>query len=651
MIQDWKKKPLTQCMKLMFIGIGNLLMITNAIGRLPAYDNQAICPTGMVSDSFANLDYSKLTPNADPASPNINQTIVGIKNESYLVVSNQLTAVGRPGDPDLYNSVTVEGKGMFMLYQNFRTKTDSRTVYYEFKNGLTNQPMPINNFSFSLFDVDTLLNSNSNIFGYFDTVKVKGKTADGRTIFPRTTYQGTITSSQPFKQTITNQTVECKTNELDGKCQVALTFDQPIVGFEVEYTNDQAHSYATDHNDATLIGNPAAQFIYIRFDSYCYPKQPRLTLMKKLGGNRINNTDQFTVQIKQGDTVVNNVTKSTTEGTGSTVTTGTGTTGSYKIDPTRTYKLTEAPAGTTDLSNYQATYECKNLANNQTITSLDPNNIKLNFGDEWECTVTNTPASLSISGTVFHDMGISSNSDTQYNGIFDKIGSSQESGIAGATVKLINCDTKSVIDSITTPSSGYFEFNFPANSPKLAGLNKVCLVETNASGYSNDTTTNNLTVNLSGIKTYPDNNFGDANKPLLALEKYQKITPCTGVSDLSTFTDFTKNPLGKSLSNPNLPEVTNGDCIAYKIVATNLSNIPLSSIIISDPLFKNNERISKLTANPKPKLCFGSSCTETMASDSVGDGQNGTVKTNPFNLSKKSTGILYFNTKYEKNIN
>ena len=30
-----------------------------------------------------------------------------------------------------------------------------------------------------------------------------------------------------------------------------------------------------------------------------------------------------------------------------------------KIDPTKTYVLTEAASGTTDLSKYQATYECK----------------------------------------------------------------------------------------------------------------------------------------------------------------------------------------------------------------------------------------------------------------------------------------------------
>ncbi len=646
MIRMWKQKPLISYINLLLIGTSSLFFsqFAKAAPALPAYHHQVVCPAGMVADTFANLDYSKLTPNSDPADPRQNQAIAGIKDESYLVVSNSLSTPTRLGDPDLYNATTVESQGMFMLFQNFYTKNDSRTVFYEFKNGLNNQPMPINNFSFSLFDVDTLLNSSGTTFGYYDEVIVKGKTASGQLITPRAVYSGgTMTSASPFSQTITDQTVDCRTGELDGRCQVSLTFDQPIVGFNIEYGNVKKYTYATDAgNDSFMFNNPAPQFIYIRFDSYCYPLQPRLTLTKLLAGNRVNNSDQFTVQIKQAGTVVNNTQNSTTQGTGATVTTGTGTTGVYKIDPNKTYQLTEVGAGTTNLDNYSASYECRN-ADGSLISTLDPNNIRLNYGDNWTCTVTNAPPGYTFSGTVFHDNGTSS--ATKYNGIFD----SGEAGISGATVKLTNCATNAVIDSVTTSTTGQFEFSYPANSQKLTGVNEVCLVETNASGYTNDTTTNTIRIPLTGVKNYSNNNFGDIKEPLLQLEKFQAIVPCEGEADLSKFDNvFTKNALGKSSSNPNGTEVAGNSCIAYKIVATNLANIPLNQVIISDPLLNSSSVSSKLNANPSPRLHTATGHTDSMASDSIQDNQTGTIKTRPFNLSKGEKATLYFNTKYEK---
>src|SRR5690606_10967377 len=101
--------------------------------------------------------------------------------------------------------------------------------------------------------------------------------------------------------------------------------------------------------------------IHIKFDSYCYKPQPRLTYKKELSDPRKANTDQFTVQIKDNadNSVVSNITTTTTTGVGSTVTNGTGTTGTFKVNPTKTYTLTEAASGTTILSNYMPIYACK----------------------------------------------------------------------------------------------------------------------------------------------------------------------------------------------------------------------------------------------------------------------------------------------------
>ncbi|GAB1690654.1 hypothetical protein [Krasilnikovia sp. M28-CT-15] len=85
-----------------------------------------------------------------------------------------------------------------------------------------------------------------------------------------------------------------------------------------------------------------------------------LTLSKELAVPRAADTDQFTVQIRDGGGVVNRTSASTTAGSGSTVTPGTGTTGSTDVTPGATYRLTEAGAGTTDMSRYDTSISCTN---------------------------------------------------------------------------------------------------------------------------------------------------------------------------------------------------------------------------------------------------------------------------------------------------
>ncbi len=90
-------------------------------------------------------------------------------------------------------------------------------------------------------------------------------------------------------------------------------------------------------------------------------RAPRITLTKALGAPREAATDQFTVQIRTGGaagTVVNSTANSTTTGTVSTVTAGTGTTGAYVAAAGTAYDLTEAAAGTANLSNYASTVTC-----------------------------------------------------------------------------------------------------------------------------------------------------------------------------------------------------------------------------------------------------------------------------------------------------
>ncbi|HUC04875.1 MAG TPA: hypothetical protein VL961_05725, partial [Acidimicrobiales bacterium] len=97
------------------------------------------------------------------------------------------------------------------------------------------------------------------------------------------------------------------------------------------------------------------------FDETPLAAAPQLTLGAALSGARLSDTDQFTVAVHTGSAsgpVVSSTADSTTTGTGSTVTAGTGTTGTYTATSGTTYYLTEAAAGTTDLSQYAATIGC-----------------------------------------------------------------------------------------------------------------------------------------------------------------------------------------------------------------------------------------------------------------------------------------------------
>ena len=129
-----------------------------------------------------------------------------------------------------------------------------------------------------------------------------------------------------------------------------------------------------------------------------------LSLSKALASPRVNDTDQFAMQVHTGSVsgpvVPTTETSATTAGTGSDVTSGTGTTGTLLLDAGTTYYLTEAESGTTVLSGYSATITCTDAANVQPSGSL-PNDAPLGSGvaitavsgQRVACVITNTAAS------------------------------------------------------------------------------------------------------------------------------------------------------------------------------------------------------------------------------------------------------------------
>ncbi|MCB1657470.1 MAG: hypothetical protein KDI39_04520 [Pseudomonadales bacterium] len=121
---------------------------------------------------------------------------------------------------------------------------------------------------------------------------------------------------------------------------------------------------------------------------------PVITLNKALASTRAAPNDQFTVQIKQGVSVVNSVTNSTSTGAGSTITGGTGTTGATILQP-NTYTLTEVAAGSpaADLSLYNTFISCTNTygASSTVLPSGNGQSFSITpqGNDNISCTLTN----------------------------------------------------------------------------------------------------------------------------------------------------------------------------------------------------------------------------------------------------------------------
>lgn len=115
---------------------------------------------------------------------------------------------------------------------------------------------------------------------------------------------------------------------------------------------------------------------------------PHIRVQKALGtGGRRFSTDQFTVRINQGATLV---ASSTTAGTGTTVTGG--NTGLVQVVAGTAYALDEIMSGPGSLTQYTRTLACTNATNGVTTTfpTTVPGNITPVLGDVITCTITNT---------------------------------------------------------------------------------------------------------------------------------------------------------------------------------------------------------------------------------------------------------------------
>lgn len=127
--------------------------------------------------------------------------------------------------------------------------------------------------------------------------------------------------------------------------------------------------------------------------TYTIGAQPRVTLRKALGSSRRFNTDQFTMRIRQDETVV---ASSTTTGSGGTVTGG--NTGAVQLVAGTVYTLDEIAANGANLGNYTVTMTCTNAASGTgtTLPTTAPGIITPRAGDVITCTITNTRLNTAV---------------------------------------------------------------------------------------------------------------------------------------------------------------------------------------------------------------------------------------------------------------
>ncbi|MFP3454941.1 hypothetical protein R0J89_01595 [Psychrobacter sp. SIMBA_152] len=242
------------------------------------------------------------------------------------------------------------------------------------------------------------------------------------------------------------------------------------------------------------------------------------------------------------------------------------------------------------------------------------------------------------------------NNTNYFNGVFN---SPPETGISDSTVRLASCDndnsptyaTQTVNSSGAT--IGQFQFSVPLS---IFGSNRrICLIESRTgNSYPIRTTTDNINTGFTTTTyNYPNRNFGRVitENAALVLRKAQYVNNCPSTIP---YTDPALNVVGEtnlrngfSESANNGNALTPGQCIAYRITATNRANVPITNFVMQDKLQSKSDgaAVTSTLANPVAN-------TTDYASDSVAIGQNGLVKTNSFTLNQRSNRNFYFNTKY-----
>ncbi|MGM8870641.1 hypothetical protein ACS8E3_03020 [Psychrobacter sp. 2Y5] len=271
-----------------------------------------------------------------------------------------------------------------------------------------------------------------------------------------------------------------------------------------------------------------------------------------------------------------------------------------------------------------------------------------------------------FSGTVFNDNGGITNTQADannaninsgtyfnkpnyFNGVFN---SPQESGISGSSIRLTNCantstnyGTQSVVSNGTT--IGQYRFSVPIST--FNNNTNICLIESSTNTtFPIRTTSENINTGFSTTKyNYPDNNFGRviAANAAIVLRKAQYVNNCPATLNYSASninTSGNTDPrVGFSESGINGSNLIPGQCIAYRITATNRANLPVNNFVMRDKL-QTKEDGALVTS-----FLIGPTFNDSdYATNSVAIGQNGSVITKGLTLNPRASRNFYFNTKY-----
>lgn len=239
------------------------------------------------------------------------------------------------------------------------------------------------------------------------------------------------------------------------------------------------------------------------------------------------------------------------------------------------------------------------------------------------------------------------NNSDYFNGVFN---ASSETGITGSSVKLVSCtntDTVYANQSIDATDStiGRYQFSLPIST--FSGNTNLCLIESRSGDtYPIRTSSDKKNVGFTTTKyNYPDNNFGRVidDHVALVLKKYQYINNCP--TDIN-YTDPSLNISSNNdprigFSTGNISSINPGQCIAYKITATNRSNLSINDFIMQDKL-----QIKGVEGALVTSVLIGPLHNSYDYASNMAIGKSDPVITKPLVLPARDNKVFYFNTKY-----
>lgn len=484
---------------------------------------------------------------------------------------------------------------------------------------------------------------------------------------------GGIFDNLSFNRTLQN--INNSNNIISGKRAQTCGLGECVIDASWKYTPAKSPVRLQHRN---LDDSPFADHIVGYSDFYFCLAPPKIIVNKTLVGTRVNDTenkrDQFEISIGNSASTVKTF---TTSDKGSTIANGSSDVVSL-VDGS-SYTITERVMNGSmlgDIANYNVTYTCNNATTGTPVTipseamiynpttktrSFSINNV--GYGDEITCTITNTPATLTFSGTVFNDnggipdsqanalnanitSGIYANKPDYFNGVFN---SGTETGISGSIIELTNCSGTIYKTQVVNPNGTY---SLNATSVQTGGNTKLCLVERrNDNEFPVRTTKSIKPLTITGDKDiYPDNNFGRviAANAALVLTKYQYINDCSNFDykDTSINAMMNANPREGFTTETITDTIDPNQCIAYKITATNRANLAIDNFILSDVLQQKGVNSANATSI---RVAPNHVNPNNYNGNSVGIGLNGTVQTKPLVLPKRSKTNFYFNTQYIPN--